>query len=717
MIRSNIGSAPLFQEVLKETIREVNAEIAAGIFVPVPKDMAGGYTHERHKRNFFILQKAGNLFQITQDEKYASYIRDVFMAYATLFPGLELHPTNRSYATGKIFWQCLNDANWLVYCSQAYDCIYEWLSEEERKKLERNLFRPLADFLSVENPQFFNRVHNHSTWANAAVGMIGLVMDDEVLIERALFGLKNISIDPSMIDNDGGYIKKDGQSQAGFYAQLDHSFSPDGYFTEGPYYLRYAMTPFILFANALNNHRPEMKIFEYRNAILKKSVFSLLWQTDWNGNFFPINDAQKGMSWLSRELIFGVDIAYAKFGQDPTLLSIVKKQKRVALDENGFIAARDFEMGKIKELERKSVYFRDGARGEKGGIAIIRSGNAEGELCTAFKFTAHGMGHGHFDRLSYSVYDETGEVVQDYGSARWVNIDQKGGGRYLPENNTWAKQTVAHNTVVVDQESQCRGKVKIGDLQAPMLNYYNFDSRGYQVVSASDTFAYPGTHLDRTLIQLDDSEFGYPVLIDLFRVHADTEHTYDLPFWFQGHLLETSTDYQVNTEALLTLGMDAGYQHLWEEARGQSGNESFQLTFFRDGKFYTSTWNVMQGDELIFGRLGANDPHFNLRRDPCLILRRNAKKSTVFVSVLEPHGAYSATTEIPIQPYCQVNSLRVLWKSSDYSVLEIDRKNGSMLMCFIAHRDTDKESMHLLEIDGKRTQWKGPITIQRQMKN
>ncbi|MEO1714450.1 MAG: heparinase, partial [Bacteroidota bacterium] len=170
-IQKTEGNAPLFERVLQQTQAEVEAEIAAGIFVPVPKDMAGGYTHERHKKNFFVLQKAGNLYQITGEEKYAVYVRDVFLEYAKLFPTLGLHPTQKSYATGKIFWQCLNDANWLVYCSQAYDCIYDFLTQTERENLETNLFRPLADFISIENPKFFNRIHNHSTWGNAAVGM------------------------------------------------------------------------------------------------------------------------------------------------------------------------------------------------------------------------------------------------------------------------------------------------------------------------------------------------------------------------------------------------------------------------------------------------------------------------------------------------------------------------------------------------------------------
>jgi len=137
-IRNNLGKVEFFDRVLSEVKEEVDAEIEIGVKVPVPVDMAGGYTHERHKRNFFILQKAGNLYQITQEEKYAKYIKDNLLAYAKMYPTLPIHPTKKSYATGKIFWQCLNDANWAVYVSQAYDCIFNYLSESERAIIEND---------------------------------------------------------------------------------------------------------------------------------------------------------------------------------------------------------------------------------------------------------------------------------------------------------------------------------------------------------------------------------------------------------------------------------------------------------------------------------------------------------------------------------------------------------------------------------------------------
>ncbi|NNK75692.1 MAG: heparinase, partial [Maribacter sp.] len=227
-IRANLGSIPIFDETLKTVQAEIDAEIEKGIDVPIPKDYSGGYTHVTHKRNWFVLQKAGLLYQILDDEKYAKYVKDMLMAYEALYKTLPLHPKTRSYARGKLFWQCLNDSNWLVYVSQAYDCIYDYLTEEERNKLETNLFRPFADHISVDSPQFYQRVHNHSTWGNAAVGMIGLVMDDQELIDRALYGIKDVNLDKNEKDDDGGFLNKDGK--AGFLANIEEPFSPDGYY-------------------------------------------------------------------------------------------------------------------------------------------------------------------------------------------------------------------------------------------------------------------------------------------------------------------------------------------------------------------------------------------------------------------------------------------------------------------------------------------------------
>ena len=720
-IRKNIGTVPMFDKVLAAVKAEVDAEIEIGVQVPIPKDMSGGYTHERHKQNFFILRKAGNLYQITGEKKYAEYIRQNLLAYAKMFPTLPKHPTDRSYATGKIFWQCLNDANWLVYVSQAYDCVYDFIPKKERDFIEKDLFYPLADWISKDNPKFYNRIHNHSTWGNAAVGMIGLVMNDEELIQRALYGLKDDGLDDTMLDNDGGFIKVEGQNKAGFFAQLDFSFSPDGHFTEGPYYLRYAMTPFLLFAKSLANNRPDLKIYDYRNGILEKSIYSLLYETDAQGRFFPINDSQKGMSWNSREVVAAVDIAYLDFGKDPMLLSIAQKQGKVTLDEAGFVTAADIEKGLTKPFQHKSIAYTDGADGKYGGLGILRADNANGEeICLVAKYAAHGMGHGHFDKVSYSLYDEDGEVIQDYGAARWVNIDQKGGGRYLKENQTFAKQSIAHNTLVVNETSHYEGKVKEAEANHPDQYFFDATNPNIQAVSAKENNAYPGVKMHRTWFLIKDDNFRNPIVVDVTRVVSEKENQYDLPTWFQGHLLSASFDYAAQLQRLTTLGNGHGYQHIWEEASGKSSSKSNQVTWFAhqgngggqmSGKLFTMTTSSLPNDELIFARAGANDPNFNLRHDPVFIQRRNGGNS-IFASVIESHGVYDPVSEVPLTPFSEIESLEVLHDTKKYTVVRLTHQSKKVWTIAIANQDASEKKNHQVEVNGKQINWTGPFSVQ-----
>ena len=52
-IQEDLGNVPLFDSTLLRLQKEVDAEIELGIKTPIPKDFSGGYTHQRHKANFF----------------------------------------------------------------------------------------------------------------------------------------------------------------------------------------------------------------------------------------------------------------------------------------------------------------------------------------------------------------------------------------------------------------------------------------------------------------------------------------------------------------------------------------------------------------------------------------------------------------------------------------------------------------------------------------
>ncbi|QNM85307.1 alginate lyase family protein [Polaribacter pectinis] len=699
-IRASLGSVPIFDKTLEKVKKEVDAEIADGIKMPIPKHYSGGYSHDQHKRNMVVLQKAGVLYQILDDEKYAAYVKDMLMQYEAMYKTLPVHPKTRSYARGKLFWQCLNDSNWLVYVSQAYDCVYNYLSEEERNKLEKNLFKPFADFISIGNPQFYQRVHNHSTWGNAAVGMIGLVMDDQELIDRALYGIKDLKLDTTEKDDDGGFLNKDGK--AGFLANIEEPFSPDGYYNEGPYYQRYAMYPFLIFAEGLHNVKSELKIFEYKDGVLLKSINALLNLSDADGDFFPLNDGQKGMSYYTSALVTAVDISYHFGDQDPGLLSIAAAQDRVLLDDSGLSVALGIKDGKIAPFNKKSINLSDGPNGKQGGVAILRNEDIE----LVFKYAAQGSSHGHYDKLSYSLHEKGDEILQDYGLARFVNIEQKGGGNYLKENKTWAKQTIAHNTVTQNETSHFNAKYEIGSQHHSVLNYFSSENENVQVASAKESNAYPGTDMLRTMAVIKDTDFEKPYMLDIMKVTSNKANQYDFPYYFLGQVLKTNFDYNT-PKTLNTLGDKNGYQHLYVEGTAKASNDNSKLSWLNKGKFYTLTTLTNNNDELFFTRIGANDPEFNLRREAALMLRRKDTKNTLFVSAIEAHGSYSPVTESAVNSNSNIKELQVVLDTEDYTAVQITNVNDNVKLFITSNTNASKEAKHKIKINNKNYEWSG----------
>lgn len=705
-IKCKIGKLPLFDASVAEAKEEVDAEIKLGILLPVPKDFSGGYTHERHKKNFLIAEKAGKLYQLLGDKKYATYVRDMLLGYAKLYPTLPLHPQERSYARGKLFWQALNDSNWLVYMSQAYDCVYDFATPQERALIEKDLFKPFADFISTGSPQFFNRVHNHSTWGNVAVGMIALVMDDAELLERALNGLKSDNVPAGMKDNDGGLIRKEGQ-KTGFLANVDEPFSPDGYYTEGPYYQRYAMYPFMIFAEAIQNTKPDLKIFDYKNGILIKAVYTLLNLTNSAGEFFPLNDGQKGMSYYSRELVSAVDIAYLYGGKNPSLLSIAQKQGRVQLDYSGMTVALGVKNNLAKPFNKKSIDLSDGSDGTQGGVAIIRNKKADDELTLVMKYAAQGLSHGHYDKLSFSFYHNNNEVFQDYGLARFVNIEQKGGGNYLHENTTWAKQSIAHNTIIQNEISHFTGDFEIGNQFASKKYLYDVSNPKVQIISATENNAYPGTAMHRTMVVLEEEGYEKPLLLDIFQVDSKTANQYDLPYYYFGQIMETNFAYQTPS-TLEPLGKKSGYEHLWKEGVGKAvAGENAKFSWLNNGVFQTITAVTQPEDELLLVRLGANDPSFNLRRDPGFIIRKKNTKKTTFVNVIETHGGYSPVSEFSGNAYSSISNVSLVFEDANYVAVTITNKSGKTSLFILATTNNDGAKKHQLEIKGKAYNWVG----------
>ncbi len=654
-MRAALKQAGAFQQTFTAKKTAVDKVINQPLVVPFPVDGGGGYSHERHKKNYLQMYDAGVMYQLTQDIQYAHFVRDMLLQYAELYPRLPRHPKRKNSNEGKLFWQGLNEAMWLVYTIQAYDFIIDALDEQDQQMIETGIILPVANFLSIESPKTFDKIHNHGTWATAAVGMTGFVLNKPELVEMALLGL-------------------DKSGTGGFLRQLDELFSPDGYYNEGPYYQRFALLPFVTFAKAIEQNQPQQKIFSYRDGILLKAIYSTI-ELSYNGLFFPLNDAIKSKGIDTMELVIAVSIAYGLNG-DNNLLDIAKQQNRILLTGDGLKLAQaidaEAKTNSISQYPFSSMVFRDGKAGNEGALIVMRQQAPIEQKLTdqalVFKATAQGLGHGHFDKLNWQFYDDGEEIVSDYGAARFLNIEAKSGGGYLTENKTWAKQTIAHNTLIVDQASHFGGNTKVGNKHHPDILFYHHDAKA-TLASASINSAYEDVSFTRTMamVTVETANASYPLVIDIMDVSSDNAHQYDLPVHYQGQFIDSNFTRHAYTRQLNPLGEHSGYQHLWLTATSQlpeakskleASSNLAQITWLNDnGHFYTHSSINAGNTEVLFTQLGANDPNQNLRLEHSFIQRVQDSKQHQFVSVLEPHGEYNPSAEYTLNATSKLQSL------------------------------------------------------------
>lgn len=683
----NTASVSGFDVTLQSAKNKINAQIALPLTIPTPKDAGGGYTHEKHKENAKLIYDAGQLFKLTGEQKFADYAGKLMTAYADVYPGWGLHPAKKEQSPGRMFWQNLNESWWLLHVAQGYGAVKDVLSVEQRSKIETDVLRNMAEFLSDGSPETFNKVHNHGTWATAAVGLTGYAIGDDDYVQQALLGL-------------------DKTGDAGFLKQMDKLFSPDGYYNEGPYYQRFALMPFVVFAQAVEQINPEQKIFEQRDGILQKAIYTTI-QQSYGGLFFPINDAIKDKGIATTELLYGVAIAYGLTG-DKGLLSIAEAQDKFVLTPESRAVATDLAAGMAEPFDYKTMRLRDGENGTEGALDIIRASRDPDDLTLVVKNTSQGLGHGHFDKLGFLFYDAGHEIIRDYGAARFLNVEAKYGGHYLAENNTFAKQTIAHNALVVDEASHFDGVTETGNKHAPKLGVFA-NNDDLKITTAEIDTAYADASLSRTMAMVRDAAFPNPLIIDLMKAQSNTPHKYDLPFYYNGQLTETNFELKAYTKTRKPLGADNGYQYLWEVGQAKAVAGLTQVTWLLDRTFYTVTSSVPEATDIIFAEVGANDPNFNLRREPAFILRSNSANGVSLASVIETHGEYNPIVEFTVDSHPNVAVVHHFDAgANDY--IRVQTKDGQTVGLAIAS-DTSQAANHSITVDGTEVAWTGPYKL------
>lgn len=255
--------------------------------------------------------------------------------------------------------------------------------------------------------------------------------------------------------------------------------------------------------------------------------------------------------------------------------------------------------------QRPSEVFPD------SGLAYLRQWG-ENPVTAILDFGQHGGHHGHPDKLNLLLFATGKELFPDIGRLSYR----------CPEYETWTRQTVAHNTVVLGRRSQRadEGKViasgKIGE-----ADYVVAESRG----------AYSGAVLRRALILMPNG-----VLVDLFRVEQQGE-TKLMEWVLHGTAPMTIVGGGPRRALTAPLHTSDGFQHLTSIEQAESTNTLQVVWQVTPDRAY-STWLLSAEGmrETIYTGTGIG--YALTERLPVVIRSRAAEALTVFAAVHVPGG-------------------------------------------------------------------------------
>jgi len=144
------------------------------------------------------------------------------------------------------------------------------------------------------------------------------------------------------------------------------------------------------------------------------------------------------------------------------------------------------------------------------GMAILNNKSDDTAMSLYYGYKA---GHGHFDRLGFELFANGQSMMPDLGYPDAMND-------FVPGIYTWSKNTIAHNTVVVDAHEQPQNVHGTVELFA--------DGPFARVMEISADGTYPQCSKYRRAVIMVDADPQHSYFVDIFTVAGGKEHDYSL---------------------------------------------------------------------------------------------------------------------------------------------------------------------------------------------
>ncbi|GAB4262926.1 MAG: hypothetical protein Kow0080_00740 [Candidatus Promineifilaceae bacterium] len=553
--------------------------------IEVP-ETGGGFYHaddalayaitEAHYDLADAAQDLALMYQFTGNLAYMEKAKEILLAYADSYLTYEIHDKEgrtgeQASAGGRVTAQGINEARWVIPLAWAYDLIYNEMTDAERTAVADQILRPAADLLMLNN----EGRHNHQTWYNSGVGIIGFVLGEREYVWYAL--LKD---DSSLV------------------YQLDKSITDDGMWYEGSmHYQLYVLRALQPLLEATYHAGFDV----YGHPHIKGLFDFMVAYADPNLELPTINDGRV-VNLAESDRAPYYELAYTRFG-DPTYVPILEQSYRNSL--NALLYGRA-QLGEAETPAWKTQYFED------SNLVVLRSGEEIDRLQTVVNFMGYQGGHSHADQLSLVIYGMGMPLFPDAGSIKYREPEQEG----------WFKQTLAHNTLVVDGVSQERASA------AEVKQFVN--ASGGQILTVAHSGLYPGVVLTRTVLMNDD------YLIDIFNAASAGIHQYDLVYHNIGTFSTEDIDFQPASEKP---GDGGGYEYLQNVETGVFDGD------------WSGNWHIGPSRDVRINMFGEPDTTYFSALGPVaertgdvmaeypipVLIARREVTSTQFVSIIQPY--------------------------------------------------------------------------------
>jgi len=512
-------------------------------------------------------------YMLSGDEKYARIAAAILNDFASYYQQVVSQKK-----PPRLKWQSLDEATYILGPVQTYELIYDSPSftAEQRRHMADDWLRPTGRFLITQR----STVHNIHCWYNAAILALGLALGDQEMVKFALEG-----------------------PNGGFREQIAKGVMADGYWYEGSYgyhfYTLSALANFIF--PALNNgldlsqELPRVKAMYLAPLQMATAEFEVP----------ATNDSGRTGNLLGASGHY--EVAAALFPEEKAFTALLAEAYKGR--ERG---GRDALVWGLTELPTGGPMPQRVSRDfSASGLAILRQPRGKHEDYVMLKYGPHGGGHGHPDKLNIIIAGLGQMLAPDPGSA----------GYGMPLHGRWYKQTLSHNTIVVDGKSQAptTGKLVAFEPKGPV-----------QVVSAVAGEAYPGVNWQRTVWLVKE---GYFVVLDT--LDSAQERQFDWAFHDYGEL--SFPELKLAPAAADAFGIEEPYRVPRGLVSAQTNADVQAVWQLEGGKRVRVTMLGAPGTTVFSALAPGNPARIGV---PMIVVRRSGKQAT-FVAVIEPaQGAF-----------------------------------------------------------------------------